>query len=88
MAMKENNLQEHLRTNSIIMYQMIFTSDQTFFDEIGEKETKKYFDECYKFICLYKNLGEKNIISIVVHLDEGTLHIHLMFGSVVHSKDK
>ena len=25
---------------------MIFTSDQTFFDKIGEKETKRYFDEC------------------------------------------
>ena len=38
---------------------MIFTSDQEFFDRIGEQETKRYFDECYKFICNYKNLGEK-----------------------------
>ena len=86
--MKENNLQGHLRSNSIIMCQMIFTSDQAFFDKIGEKETKRYFDECYKFICLYKNLGEKNIISAVVHLDEGAPHMHLMFVPVVHTKDK
>ncbi len=85
---KENNLQGHLRSNSIIMCQMIFTSDQSFFDKIGEKETKRYFDECYKFICNYKNLGEKNIISAVVHLDEGAPHIHLMFVPVVHTKDK
>ena len=45
---------------------MIFTSDQVFFDKIGEKETKRYFDECYKFICNYKNLGEKNIISAII----------------------
>ena len=86
--MKENNLQGHLRSNSIIMCQMVFTSDQAFFDKIGEKETKRYFDECYKFICNYKNLGEKNIISAVVHLDEGAPHMHLMFVPVVHLKDK
>lgn len=86
--MKENNLQGHLRSNSIIMCQMVFTSDQAFFDKIGEKETKRYFDECYKFICNYKNLGEKNIISAVVHLDEGSPHMHLMFVPVVHTKDK
>ena len=86
--LKENNLKGHLRSNSIIMCQMIFTSDQTFFDKIGEKETKRYFNECYKFICNYKNLGEKNIISAVVHLDEGVPHMHLMFVPVVHTKDK
>ena len=86
--LKENNLQCHLRSNSIIMCQMIFTSDQSFFDKIGEDETKRYFDECYKFICNYKNLGEKNIISAVVHLDEGAPHMHLMFVPVVHTKDK
>ena len=85
---KENNLQGHLRSNSIIMCQMIFTSDQEFFDKIGEKETKRYFDECYRFICNYKNLGENNIISAVVHLDEGTPHLHIMFIPVVHIKDK
>ena len=86
--LKENNLKGHLRSNSIIMCQMIFTSDQAFFDKIGEKETKRYFDECYKFICSYKNLGEKNIISAVVHLDEVVPHMHLMFVPVVHTKDK
>ena len=86
--LKENNVQGHLRSNSIIMCQMIFTSDQVFFDKIGEQETKRYFDECYKFICGYKNLGERNIISAVVHLDEGVPHMHLMFVPVVHKKNK
>ncbi len=70
------------------MCQMIFTFDQGFFDRIGEEETKRYFEECYKFICNYKNLGEKNIIAAVVHLDEGAPHLHLMFVPVVHTKDK
>ena len=85
---KGQNLAGHLRENSIIMCQIIFTSDQEFFNRIGEQETKRYFDECYKFICNYKNLGEKNIISAVVHLDEGAPHLHLMFVPVVYTKDK
>ena len=44
----------------------MFTSDQAFFDRIGPEETKRYFDECYKFICNYKNLGEKNIIPDII----------------------
>lgn len=84
---KENNLQGHIRSNSIIMCEMMFTSDQGFFDKIGEQETKRYFDECYKFICNYKNLGEKNIISAVVHLDEGAPHMHLIYIPVIHTKD-
>lgn len=85
---KENNLQGHIRSNSIIMCEMIFTSDKEFFDEIGEKEIKRYFEESYNFICSYKNLGEKNIISAVVHLDEGTPHMHLIYIPVIHTKDK
>ena len=85
---KGNNLQGHIRSNSIIMCEMLFTSDKNFFDEIGEKETKRYFEESYNFICSYKNLGEKNIISAVVHLDEGTPHMHLIYIPVIHTKDK
>ena len=85
---KENNLQGHIRSNSIIMCEMLFTSDKEFFDKIGEKETKRYFEESYNFICSYKNLGEKNIISAVVHLDEGTPHMHLIYIPVMHTKDK
>lgn len=86
--LKENEIEGHIRSNSIVMCQMVFTSDQAFFDRIGEEETKRYFDECYKFICNYKSLGERNIIAAVVHLDEGAPHMHLMFVPIVHTKDK
>lgn len=85
---KEKNLKGHIKSNSIILCEMIFTSDKEFFDNIGEEETKRYFRESYKFVCDYKNLGEKNIISAVVHLDEGVPHMHLIFTPVVHTKDK
>ncbi len=82
------NLKGQIRSNSIIMCEMIFTSDQQFFDEIGYQESKRYFQESYNFICNYKNLGEENIISAVVHIDEDTPHMHLLFIPVVHTKDK
>ena len=85
---KKYNLKGQIKTVSNIICEYIITSDKTFFDTIGEDETKRYFDECYKFICNYKNLGEKNIISAVVYLDEGAPHLHLMFVPVVHTKDK
>ena len=85
---EENNLKGQIRTNSIIICEMIFTSDEAFFNKIGIEETKRYFNESYKFICNYKNLGEKNIISAVVHLDEGTPHMHLVYVPVIHTQDK
>ena len=82
------NLKGQIRSNSIIMCEMIFTSDQKFFDEIGYQESKRYFQESYNFIYNYKNLGEENVISAVVHIDEDTPHMHLLFIPVVHTKDK
>ena len=49
---------------------MMITSDNEFFKKIDLEETKRYFIESYKFVCNYKNLGERNIISAAVHLDE------------------
>lgn len=85
---KELDLKGNLRKNSIIMCQMMITSDNEFFKKIGLEETKRYFIESYKFICNYKNLGEKNIISAAVHLDETTPHMHLVFIPVIHTKDE
>ena len=87
--MKEKyNLQGQIRSNSIIMCEMVFISDKEFFDTIGMEETKRYFEESYNFICNYKNLGEKNIVSAVVHFDETTPYMHLIYIPVIHTKDK
>ena len=85
---KGNDLKGNIRINSIIMCEMLFTSDSNFFEKIGEKETKRYFEESFKFICNYKDLGEENILSAVVHLDEGVPHMHLVYVPVIHTKDK
>ena len=85
---KEYDLKGNIRSNSIIMCEMMITSDNEFFDKIGIEETKRYFRESYKFVCNYKNLGERNIVSAAVHLDETTPHMHLVYIPVVKTKDK
>ena len=85
---KEYDLKGHIRSNSIIMCEMMITSDNEFFDKIGIEETKRYFKESYKFVCNYKNLGEKYIVSAAVHLDETTPHMHLVYTPVIHTKDE
>ena len=85
---KEHDLKGNIRSNSIIMCEMMITSDNEFFDKIGLEETKRYFRESYKFVCNYKNLGERNIVSAAVHLDETTPHMHLVYIPVVKTKDK
>lgn len=86
---KENNLsQGQLHKNSIYVCEVILTSDNTFFNEIGKKETKRYFQECFKFMTKYKGIGKENILTAVVHLDEETPHMHLVYIPVISTKDK
>ena len=86
---QQNNLYEgQIHKNSIYACEMILTSDSTFFDKIGQNETKRYFKECYDFVSNYHDLGEENIISAVVHLDEESPHMHLVYIPVINSTDR
>ena len=87
--MKERyKLKGQIKTVSNIACEYIITSDKQFFEEIGEEETKRYFETAYNFVAEYKNLGEQYIMSAKVHMDEETPHMHLIFLPVVHTKDK
>ncbi len=85
---KENNLQGRIIKTTNVACELIITSDKEFFENIGEKETKRYFQTAYNFVASYKNLGEKYILSAKVHMDETTPHLHLVFVPVVHKLDK
>ena len=82
---EKNNLKGNLRLEgskqSNIMCEFLITSDNDFFNNIGEDETKRFFKTAYDFTC--KKCGEKNIISAVVHMDETTPHMHLTYIPVV-----
>ena len=82
------NLKGQIKTVSNIACEYIITSDKQFFEEIGEEETKRYFETAYNFVAEYKNLGEQYIMSAKVHMDEETPHMHLIFLPVVQITDK
>ena len=85
---KEYNLKGQIKTVSNIACEYIITSDKEFFEQIGEVETKRYFETAYNFVAEYKQLDEKYIMSAKVHMDEETPHMHLVFIPVVHTTDK
>lgn len=82
------NLKGQIKEVSNIICECIITSDNKFFKEIGDMETKRYFKTAYDFMCQYKDLKEQYILSAVVHMDEETPHMHLVFIPVVHTMDK
>lgn len=88
MMREKYNLKGQIKTVSNIACEYIITSDKQFFEEIGEEETKRYFETAYQFVAEYKNLGEQYIMSAKVHMDEETPHMHLFFLPVVHTQDR
>ena len=88
MMREKYNLKGQIKIVSNIACEYIITSDKQFFEEIGEEETKRYFETAYNFVAEYKNLGEQYIMSAKVHMDEETPHMHLIFLPVVHTTDK
>ena len=73
------NLKGQIKTVSNIACEYIITSDHDYFENIGEEETKRFFETAYKFVTEYKDLGEQYILSATVHRDEQTPHMHLIF---------
>ncbi len=88
MMRKKYDLKGQIKTVSNIACEYIITSDKQFFEEIGEEETKRYFETAYQFVAEYKKLGEQYIMSAKVHMDEETPHMHLIFLPVVYTQDK
>ena len=84
----QNNLKCRITSYTNIACEFIITSDKEFFDTIGEKETKRYFQTAYNFVANYKHLGEKYILSAKIHMDETTPHMHLVFVPVIRTNNK
>lgn len=87
---EEENLKGNLRLTgekqSNVACEFLITSDNDFFKNIGAERTKEFFTDSLDFI---KNkVGEKHIISAVVHLDETTPHMHITYIPVAEKANK
>lgn len=85
---KQYDLKGRIIKTTNVVCEFIITSDKTFFETIGEEESKRYFQTAYNFVSEYNELGEEFIISAKIHNDETTPHMHITFVPVVHKLDK
>ena len=72
-----SNTKKAVRKDAIVFIDTIISSDNEFFKNLTENETKSFFKYSYKY--LSNKIGKNNIISAVVHMDEYTPHMHFNF---------
>lgn len=65
---------------NVVMAEILFSASPEFFENLSPDEIRQYFQNCLDFA--KKKYGEENIISAIVHLDETSPHMHLMFVPV------
>ncbi len=73
-----------VRKDSIRFIDTIVTASPEFFAQHSQADARKYFETALDF--LKQEVGQKNIFSAVVHMDERNPHMHLCF--VPLTKDK
>ena len=66
-----------VRKDSVKLVETLITASPEFINKLSEKEKREYFERATEFI--KQEVGEDRIISAVVHMDEATPHMHLVF---------
>ena len=65
-----------VRKDAVQMCGLIVSSDSAFFEKLSPEDTKRFFEESKAFLTEF--VGEQNVISAMVHMDEKTPHMHCM----------
>ena len=65
-----------VRKDAVHMCGLIVSSDSAFFENLSAEDTRRFFEESKSFLTEF--VGEKNIISAMVHMDEKTPHMHFL----------
>ena len=66
-----------LRKDSVMMIETLITASPELFREMSREEMMDFMKRAYTFVA--ERVGEDNIVSAVIHLDEKTPHMHLCF---------
>jgi hypothetical protein len=67
------------RKDSVTLVETLFTASPEFIAAAGD-DGREFFERAFRFAC--GQLGTDNIVSAVVHMDESTPHMHLVFVPV------
>lgn len=73
------------RKNGVVLAEILFSATHEFFEGKNDNEIRQYFQECYNFAS--RKYGQENIVSAMVHLDEHTPHMHLVFMPIVKKQE-
>ena len=71
-----------IRKDAVLVDEWIITSNQEFFKDLSESETRRFFEESVAYFS--DNFGSQNVAYANVHLDETTPHMHM---GIVPMKD-
>ncbi|WP_027625218.1 MobV family relaxase [Clostridium lundense] len=73
-----------VRSDSVKFVDTFVGASPQFFKDKSDVEIREYFERAVNF--LKERIGEENIFSAVVHLDEKTPHMHLCFVPLTQDK--
>ncbi len=69
-------LTKAVRRDAVHMCGLIVSSDREFFRRLGPEETRRFFEESKAFLTDF--VGQENVLSAMVHMDEKTPHMHFL----------
>ena len=72
------------RKDNIRFIDTLITASPEFFEGKNRKEIREFFQHACTF--MNKKVGKQNIVSAVVHMDEKTPHMHLVFVPLTEDK--
>ncbi len=72
-----------VRSNSVVMVETLITATPEFIKAMDPEKQRQFFEHALDFIS--SNVGKQNIVSAIVHMDETTPHMHLVFCPITPS---
>lgn len=71
-----------------IAFEMVFTSDNEFFDGLNRNDIKKWAEKSLDFVTKDLGIERRNILHAIVHMDEKTPHLHVVAVPLVKTYNK
>ena len=79
----QSRIEQHrcrVRKDSTKMVEALITATPDFMNKLPSNEQREFFDLAVKF--MRQEVGEENVFTAVVHMDERTPHMHLCFTPI------
>ena len=70
------NLPKAVRKDAVVLCGLIVTSDLPFFARLPPEEQRRFFEESRDFLARF--VGQENVVSAMIHMDEKTPHMHFL----------